>query len=166
MNSVRNPLVFLATLSLLAGASLAEESPPASASTPEVHQARALLKIGREDIVRDEMRFSEQEAADFWPVYDSYQADLQSVRDRFADLLVNYSNAYRAGTVTEELANQFVDEYLDIQQQVLSVKQDYLDDFRAVLPARKAGRFYQLENKMEVELEYELSRIVPLMDPV
>ncbi|MGI9220748.1 MAG: hypothetical protein ACR2QS_06905 [Woeseiaceae bacterium] len=166
MKSRMNPLVFLASVAMFAGTSSAQETSPATASDPEVHQARALLQSGREDIVKDEMRFSEEEAADFWPVYERYQVALQSVRDRFADVLVSYTNAYRAGAVTEELAIQYVEEYLDIQKEELEIKLDYLNDFREVLPARKAGRFYQLENKIEVEIEYQLSLIVPLMDPV
>ena len=88
------------------------------------------------------------------------------VRDRFAEVLTSYSEAYRAGTVTEEQANRIVEDYLDIEGDVLRIKKDYLDDFRNVLPARKAARFYQIENKMEIELEYQLSLIVPLVDPV
>lgn len=166
MNSKIKPLVFLVSVALFAGTSNAQESPPATASDPAVGQARALLKSGREDIIKEEMRFSEEEAAAFWPVYEKYQLALQSMRNRFADVLVSYTNAYRTGAVTEELAIQYVEEYLDIQKEELAIKLDYLDDFREVLPARKAGRFYQLENKIEVEIEYQLSLIVPLMDPV
>ena len=85
MNSISKPLIFLVSVSLFAGASVAQESPPATATDPAVNQARALLKLGRKDIIEEEIRFSEEEAAGFWPVYDSYQA--YSARyDEYADL--------------------------------------------------------------------------------
>lgn len=151
---------------LISGLAGAQESTTNSTGAAEMQSARAMLSVAREDIIKEEMRFSEEEAAAFWPVYDRYQAELQVVRDRFAEALATYSDAYRAGTVSEDHANRIVENFLEFQSNVLRIKKDYLDEFRSVLPARKAARFYQLENKMEIELEYQLSLIVPLVDPV
>ena len=166
MRSRMKSLAFLMPVFLLAGASIAQESSLSSTEEAELQQTRALLKGAREDILNEEMRFTEEEEAAFWPVYERYQASLQPVRDRFAVVLVSYTRAYRAGTVTEQHANEFVDDYLDIQSEVLDIKKNYLDDFRDALSARKAARFYQLDNKIETELEYQLSQIIPLIDPV
>jgi hypothetical protein len=64
------------------------------------------------------------------------------------------------------MANQVIDDYLQIQADILNIKKEYLTEFRNALPARKAARFYQLENKMDLGLESQLSMIVPLIDPV
>jgi hypothetical protein len=160
-------LLVLSAGLLAAGAvSGQQETRQSGKNTAELHQARVLLKFGREDIVKEEMRFSEAEAEAFWPVYDRYEADLLVIRDRYADLVTGYTAAYRAGTVSEDQAEQIVDDYLDIQEQLLRVKRKYLGDFRKAIPARKAARFYQLENKMEVELEFQLAQVIPLIDPV
>jgi len=165
----RNLIVLLAlSVGLLAAVAVSgqQESPQAGKNTTELQQARVLLKFGREDIVKEEMRFSEAEAEAFWPVYDRYEADLLVIRDRYAELVTGYTAAYRAGTVSEAQANQVIDDYLEIQNELLRIKRKYLDDFRKALPARKAARFYQLENKMEVELEFQLAQVIPLIDPV
>ncbi len=128
--------------------------------------ARALLQVGRIEIIKDELRFTDDEAAAFWPVYDEYQSDLMEIRNRYADLLTTYSNSYRAGTVSEAFAEKMVDDYLDIQEDLLKIKRKYLDNFRDALPARKVTRFYQLENKIDADLEARLALVVPLIDPV
>jgi hypothetical protein len=151
---------------LIGGQIVAQESALVASASGEMNEARVLLRFGREDIVREEIRFSEDEAVAFWPLYDSYQAELLVVNDRYADLLTNYLDAYRAGVVSEEMANQIVDDYLEIENDILKIKQKYLQDFRKALPARKAARFYQLENKMDAELKSQLALIVPLIDPV
>jgi hypothetical protein len=151
---------------LTGGQLMAQVNEPAASANSEMNEARVLLRFGREDIVTEEMRFSEDEAAAFWPLYDSYQSELLQVNNRYADLLTNYLNAYRAGTVSETMANQIVDDYLEIENDILKIKQKYLQDFRKALPARKAARFYQLENKMDAELKSQLALIVPLIDPV
>ncbi len=164
---IRQVRIVALLLPLLCGAQLmAQTSGPVTGASNEMDAARALLISGREDIVREEMRFSEDEAAAFWPLYNSYQADIRVINDRYASLLTSYLGAYRAGTVSEVMANQIVDDYLEIQEDILKIKQNYLDDFRKALPARKAARFYQLENKMQAELESQLALIVPLIDPV
>jgi hypothetical protein len=151
---------------LTGGQLVAQDSGPVASASGEMNDARVLLRFGREDIVRDEIRFSEDEAAAFWPLYDHYQAELLVVNDRYADLLTNYLDAYRAGTVSAAMANQIVDDYLVIEYDILKIKQKYLQDFREALPARKAARFYQLENKMDAELKSQLALIIPLIDPV
>jgi hypothetical protein len=151
---------------LLGGQLMAQEAQPATNADIDMRQARILLNFGREDIVREDLRMSEDEGSLFWPVYDLYQSDLQVVRDQYSDLLTAYLAAYRAGTVTEEMAEQVIDDYLTIQGEILKIKEKYLKDFRKSLPARKAARFYQLENKIELELEAQLSQIIPLIDPV
>ena len=151
---------------LTGGQLMAQVNEPAGSANSEMNEARVLLRFGREDIVREEMRFSEDEAVAFWPLYDSYQSELLQVNNRYADLLTNYLNAYRAGEVSEKMANQIVDDYLEIENDILKIKQKYLQDFRNALPARKAARFYQLENKMDAELKSQLAMIIPLIDPV
>lgn len=164
INNIRAAVAVLGLL--VGGLALAQGSTAAANASAEMQNARALLNVAREEIINEEMRFSEEEAAVFWPVYERYRSDLQAVRDRFAEVLTSYSDAYRAGTVSEDQANRIVEDYLDMEGDVLRIKKDYLDDFRSVLPARKAARFYQIENKMDIELEYQLSLIVPLVDPV
>ncbi len=165
--AIKQIRTFALLLTLIAGShAIAQQQSAASGPSEKMRQTRVLLDFGREDIIREEMRFSEQESAAFWPVYDRYQAELSPVRDRYADVLTVYLEAYRAGTVSEAMASNIVDDFLKIQTDVLAVKRKFLKDFRKALPARKAARFYQLESKMDAELESQLSMIVPLIDPV
>lgn len=165
--NIRLSWAVIISLALLISSEVTAQSSASGANNAsEMQQARALLNAGREEIIREEIRLSDDESAAFWPLYERYQADLQVVRDRYAGLLTDYIDAYRAGTVSEEMANQLIDDYLQIQVDLLNIKKEYLADFRKALPARKAARFYQLENKMELGLESELSTIVPLIDPV
>ena len=164
---IRSFLMVFTAVGLLGGTSAAaQETQAGLAADAGLQTARALLNFGREDIVKDELRLSEETAAEFWPLYDAYQSELQVVRDRYAVILTDYSEAYRAGTVSEEQAKQLVEDYLDIKSELLAIKRDHVASFRRVLLPRMAARFYQIENKIEIELEYRLSLIVPLIDPV
>ena len=66
--------------------------------------ARALLQVGRIEIIKDELRFTELYPAAFFPLYDEYQTDFMVVRNRYADLLTTYSLLYLACTFSEQFA--------------------------------------------------------------
>lgn len=163
MINIKHLIVSSAAILALDTGFAVAENPDVAGDTGE---ARLLLQAGREDIVREEMRLSADEDALFWPVYDRYQRDLTLIRNLYALLLSDYIEAYRSGTVSAEFAERLVDEFLEIQGDILKIKKKHLKEFRRVLPARKAARFYQLENKMDAELEGQLALVVPLIDPV
>jgi hypothetical protein len=128
--------------------------------------ARALLQAGRREIIADELRLTDAEAVAFWPVYEAYHAAVMEVRDRQAEVIGVYLKRYRAGDVSEDYAEELLDEGLDVKQDLLKVQNRYLKRFKKTLPIRKLVRFYQLENKMDAEIDAQLAIVIPLMDPV
>ena len=128
--------------------------------------ARAMLQAGRADIIREEILFSDEETAAFWPVYDAYVIDLNTVRDRLVALVARYLGAYENGSITDKMAAELTDDLLSIKTDALKIKRKHLRHFRRVLPERKVARLYQLENKLDAEVDVRLARILPLIDPV
>ncbi len=154
--------VLPATLLMLLGLAL-----PASAQQDaELDDARAILSAERSDIIREEIYLTEAEASAFWPVYEAYVAELETVRKPYAAMVSEYVRAYEEAAVTPEFAVQLVDRHLAFKGDVLAIKQRFLPKFRAVLPPLKAARFYQLENKIDAEIDAELALFIPLIDPV
>jgi hypothetical protein len=128
--------------------------------------ARELLQSGRKEIIEFELQLTDEEAAGFWSVYSEYHEDVMEVRDHHVDTLGDYLKTYRAGEVTETYAASLLDKGLDFKSDLLKVQKKYLKRFKKVLPMRKVARFYQLENKMDAEIDAQLAIAIPLMDPV
>lgn len=149
-----------------AGLAMAQESGAPVLDDPALANARALLQAGRDDIIREEIYMTEAEAAAFWPAYRTYLAELKLLRDRRTETIAAFLRAYDKGTVSAADAERLVDEQLDFQAEVIELKRRHLPKFRATLPPHKAARFYQLENKLDAEVEAELAAFVPLIDPV
>ncbi|MEO1595586.1 MAG: hypothetical protein AAFS02_10125 [Pseudomonadota bacterium] len=127
-------------------------------------ESRALLQSAQEDILREEMRFTDEENAAFWPVYGDYEADMHAVRDRQAEIIATYLEAYWSGTVTEAMADGFVDDYLDVKADLVKVQRKHLRAFRKILPPLKVARLYQLETKLESDVNAQLAVFVPLIE--
>lgn len=157
---------FVAGILLTLSASTLAQSSSVVSEDQRLADARALLQAGRAEIIREEILFTTAEAEAFWPAYENYVSDVNAIRDRHVELLIQYLDAYYDGKVSEKFASKLVDDYLAIRSDILKVQKKHLRKFRRVLPARKVARFYQLENKMNVEMEAQLAYVIPLVDPV
>ncbi|MDR4506618.1 MAG: hypothetical protein MRJ65_00030 [Candidatus Brocadiaceae bacterium] len=61
------------------------------------------------------------------------------------------------------LPGSLLDEHITIEKLTLSRSQVYLPKFRNVLPDSKVVRYYQIENKIQIALLYEIASHIPLM---
>ena len=111
-------------------------------------------------VVMENMEFTEEEAAAFWPVYDKHQEELFQVNQRGAKLILAYASVFQ--TLTDEQAVKLVDEYYDIQDDRVTVMKKMAVDVGKVLPGKKAFRYLQVESKLSAIGRYELAKEIPL----
>jgi hypothetical protein len=119
------------------------------------------VRADKKLLVSENMQLTEAEAKAFWPVYDQYQDELFLLRSRTAKLIKDFSDAYEK--MTNETAKKLMDEYITIETLGPKLRQTYLPKFRKVLPEVKVVRYYQIENKIQAVLMYELAKNIPLM---
>jgi hypothetical protein len=65
--------------------------------------------------------------------------------------------------MSNDKAKALLDELMKIDSLGLKLRQAYLPKFRQVLPEVKVVRYYQIENKINAALNYELATNIPLM---
>ena len=135
----------------------------AIAQSAEFEQARNELQAGRDQIIREELGLSADQQAGFWPIYRAYVARLSPLRDRKAELVRRFVEAYEAGEFDDEFAEWLIDENFAIKEAWLGVQREFSGGFRSVLPVQKVARFYQLENKMDAEVDAQLALAIPLL---
>ena len=157
--------VLLAVL-LVAGTAWSQDGSSGPISEDQfVAEARELLQAGRKEIIAEELRLDESEAEAFWSVYEDYHADMMVVRDRYVEMIGRYLARYEAAELDDEYAKELLDDWLDYRSDKLKVQKQHVRKFSRVMSMRKVVRFYQLENKMDAEIDAELAVFVPLMDP-
>ena len=156
---IGNRIVF----SMMALAAMAVVAVPAFAQDKAADNMQIVLEKVRADkklLVAENMQVTEAEGKAFWPVYEQYQNELFLLRVRTARLITDYANAQEK--MTNESARTLLDEYMTIESLGLMLRQVYLPEFRKVLPEVKVARYYQIENKIQAALLYELARNIPL----
>ena len=158
-NRVTMVLAMVGVVMVLVAPGIAQEK-PADNMQIVLEKIRADKKL----FVAENMELTEAEAKAFWPVYEGYQDELFLLRARTAKLIKDYADAY--GKMTNDTAKKLLDEYMTIEVLGPKLRQAYLPKFRKVLPEVKVVRYYQIENKIQAALIYELARSIPLVKMV
>ena len=158
--------IFVTSLlaALSAGALRAEVNDEFAGLSQSIELARTLIATERKLLVMQEMQLTADEAEKFWPLYDEYEADLKKVRNANVKLITDYAAIYP--NVTDKQARAMLEDWFRLQENLLRTKKKYVRRFARFLPYAKVARFYQLENKMDVVLQFKLASSIPLIGPI
>jgi hypothetical protein len=122
---------------------------------------REKVRADKKLFVAANMELTESEAKAFWPVYEKYQDELFLLRSRTAKLIKDYAEAYK--DMSNGTARRLLDESMTIESLGVKLRKDYLPKVRKALPDKKVARYYQIENKIQAALYYELAVEIPLV---
>lgn len=150
-------ILLLATMLFAAPAFAADE-----AATANLDVLRDTIRANRKALVAVNLTLTDAEAAAFWPLYDRYQAELKGVNDRLVKLISDYTSHY--SELTDDKAGKLAADYLVVEEDRAKLRRNYFGDFTKVLPGRKAARFYQIENKMDAVIRYDLAAYIPVVE--
>lgn len=150
--------VMVAVLVAFAVPALPQEKPPNNLEI--VHEK---LKADKKLIVAKYMELTESEAKRFWPVFEEYQKDLQTINQRLFNLLQSYATDYRNNSLTDEKARKLLDEWIAIENDDAKRRSSFVPKVTKALPAKKAARYLQIENEYRILLKYDLAATVPLV---
>ena len=137
---------------------------PASAEAFTNQQFALLLKDIRsikKQVIAANLTLTDGEATKFWPVYEQYSAEFGKINDARAALVKEYSDEY--GTQTDEQADSLVRRWLDVDIAAAQLRQKYVPIFRQVLPGKKAATFFQLDRRISMMIDVQITSQLPLM---
>jgi hypothetical protein len=130
-------------------------------STNMFTAARRVYATDRQALVAANLQLSETEGAAFWPLYRQYRAEMERLGDGLVKLVLEYADAYP--NVPEDRAQRLLKDYAALEQNVANLRASYLKKFARVIPAAKALRFAQVENRLDLDLRVQLASQVPLV---
>lgn len=90
----------------------------------------------------DNMHLSNDEAERFWPVYNQYQKELNTVLHQKRQNMMN----------SKRNSQDMVNDNLDFDSKILSIKKRYKDEFSKILSSDKLAQFYVSERMFNEEM--------------
>jgi|KBSSwiStaDraftv2_1062776.scaffolds.fasta_scaffold1267612_2 hypothetical protein len=162
MSKIRVLLVSALILALSVASARAATAADGDSEKANVDVLLSAIRANRKALVAVNLKMTDEEAAKFWPVYDSYQKEMNALGDRLVALLGDYGKNFK--DMSDDKAMKILDEYLNIEAERVKVRRSYVEQFAKALPGRKVGRFYQIENKMDAVIRYEMAKTIPVVE--
>jgi hypothetical protein len=140
----------------------AADSEAADAAQAESGVLLDAIRANRKALVAASLELGPEEAGRFWPLYDRYQNEIQAIGEREAAIVEDYTGSFR--DLSNEKALKLMEDYLAAEADRLQVRRTYLGEFAKIVPGRTVARLYQIENKMDAVLRYDLAATIPVVD--
>jgi hypothetical protein len=119
------------------------------------------IRSMRKQIIASNLDLTEPEAAKFWPIYEQYAADLGKIDEDRATIVREYAVAY--GSVSDDQADNLIRRWLDTDISAAELRQKYVPLVRKVLPAKKAATFFQIDRRVSMMIDVQITSQIPLV---
>ena len=142
------------------------EAPAAGTATqpsPEqvVAEFRNDLQAKSADVMAKALSLTADQAAKFWPLYETYQKEQREIVDGQLKATQDYGAKYASLTDSEAL--QYVNALLTRDQKIHDLRVKWLAKFQAVVPPATAARAIQVERRLGLVTQIGLSSQIPLV---
>jgi hypothetical protein len=156
-------VLMVGALLLNAGALFAEGPTKESADDLEIKLLRKDLRSQKKQIVAANIQLTETEALKFWPVYDDYTVETIKINDTRVALIKEYAQNY--DNLTDAQAQSFIKKWLEADDAAVQLRLKYMPIFSKFLPAKKTARFIQIDRRLGLLMDVQLSSGIPLVQP-
>jgi len=121
----------------------------------------AKIQADRKGIIAKSMDLTPDEAKKFWPLYEQFERELAVPQASLNRAVLDYIAA--EGTLTDANAKRITEQMLAAVRDEAKLHDKHYRQLLKVLPARKATRYMQIENKMQAVVRYESAKAIPLV---
>ena len=138
-----------------------QDSTPHVISDQDLNLLRQDIRSQRKQLIASNLNLTDQEATKFWPVYDQYVSELITINDKKFGLIQEYADNY--GKLTNEQSLTFIRRWLDSDIEVAQLRQKYVPIVSKVLDGKKSATFFQLDRRIAMMIELQLSSRMPIV---
>jgi len=118
------------------------------------------IRSMKKQLIARNLTLTDSEATKFWQVYQQYSAEAERINDTRTAIIKEYSEEY--GTLTDDQADNLIRRWLDTDIEQTQLRQRYVPIFRKILPGIKAATFFQLDRRISMMIDVQLTSQLPL----
>jgi hypothetical protein len=114
----------------------------------------------KKELIAAHLTLTEGESTRVWQVYEQYSAEMSKINSRKTAILKEYAQEY--DTLTDDQADNLIRRWLETDIEQAKLRQQFAAIFRKVLPGKKAVTFLQLERRISMMMDVQLTSELPL----
>jgi hypothetical protein len=154
MNAIRSLAV--AACLLIASTVFAQES-----LNSYIEIMRSDLKTQKKALITEALKFTDDEAKVFWPMYREYELEMSKLQDNRIAILKDYAQNYEA--LNDKKTEELVKKSFDFQKDVISLREKYYKKAVKLIGIKRGALWAQVENQINNLVEAQISSQVPLL---
>jgi Spy/CpxP family protein refolding chaperone len=132
-----------------------------AADVTDMQALRDVVKTDKRAYVASVLSLTDAEAKRFWPIYDAYQRTLNETSRRRVVALE--ALLFRDKAMTNMAAKNLITELMAVDDAEEKARMRIRNRLMRALPAIKAARYLQLEDKIQAVRDYDLASTIPLI---
>jgi hypothetical protein len=129
----------------------------------EINLMRKDLRDQKKQVVAANLPLTGDEAAKFWPLYDAYTQETIKINDRRYALFKEYAANYTK--MTDEQAGSYIRLWNQVDGDFSNLRLQWIPKFEQVLGPKKTAIFFQIDRRLGLMIELQLSSQLPLVQP-
>lgn len=118
------------------------------------------IQADKRAVVLKTLELSDAQVAAFTPIYDEYQRENKALLGRGSDLVNKFAANY--GSMTDDAAKAILKDWFKLRDDRVALMRKFAKKFQRVLPATKVLQWVQVENKLNLILDVQAARIIPI----
>ena len=127
----------------------------------DIQLLRSDLQAAKNQVIADTMKFTDTESTAFWPVYRDYTHDQHVIADKRLQVIKDYAKSY--DTMDDPKAKDMVQRMMNVDDELLNLREKYWPKFEQALGAKRAAKFYQVDNRLSLMINVQLASQIPLI---
>lgn len=130
-------------------------------SDDDIKLIRQDIQGAKSDVIKDTMQFNEAEGTVFWPVYKQYAGEQRAIAERRFAIIMDY--AKHVDDMSETDARSLTQRMFQVEDDTQALRKKYFPKFESILGARRAAKFYQVDNRLTMITNVQLASQIPLI---
>jgi hypothetical protein len=123
---------------------------------------KSQISTQRQALVAENLLLTKEQSDVFWPLYREFQNKRNPLIDRRIALLTKFRDNF--DSLTEEQAAEIIDGWVALESDIVKLRKQYVKKFRKILPEKTTLRYFQVENKLDTIINYDLAQVTPLAE--
>ena len=112
-------------------------------------------------LVKEHLDLTKDQAKIFWPLYDEYHTKSDVILNEELLFLEDYLMHYYI--LDDAKAKELVGKSFTLKRNKLDLQEEYFEKMSKVLPAKVAGKFLQIDNRLNAMINQQRSEKMPLV---
>lgn len=134
------------------------------AQKDELQYIKEILKKEKKELVREYMAFNDAEAAKFWPLYETYQAEKAAISKDRIGVIRDYANQFK--TLDDAQANNLANRLLDNNLKGAKLDKKWYKRFSKAVSPLKAAQYMQMEQYFQTLIRSEVQEAIPFIGEI